>query len=91
MRYFFLIGVAALASCTHPPDEPAIEVRTITVDRPIPVACVDPKAIPAEPEMVGDELTGDAAHDADILAASAIGLRLYAQMLRALIEPCTKS
>ena len=92
MQKRHLIPVLALmvAGCSHT-QTPAIEVRTVEVQVPVAVPCVDESDIPAEPGKVGDELNGDAAHDADILASVAIELRQWGRELRALIEPgCTR-
>ena len=60
------------------------------VSVPTPVPCVDPADIPPEPEQVGDQFNGDAKHDLQILAPSALELRKWGRELRALIVPgCT--
>ena len=85
-----LICIAMLGGCATTQTEPAIEVRVQEVKVPVPVACVDKKSIPGEPGKVGRKLNGNAAHDADILAGSAIDLRQWGRELMALIRPCTK-
>lgn len=91
MKRLYGIAVAfALAGCATT-QEPAIEVRTVEVLKPVPVACVDPESVPSEPGKVGDRLNGNAAHDADLLAGSAIDLRQWGRELMALIRPCTTS
>ena len=75
-----------LAGCATTP--PAIEVRTVTIDRPVAVSCIKPGDIPAAPARIGDRLTGDLAHDAPLLAASAVRLRAYSQQLLAIIGGC---
>lgn len=80
-------SLMAISACTH--SEPGIEVRTVEV--PTPVPCVDFEDVPAEPDQVGDQLTGDAAHDLFIIAPSALELRRWGRELRALIVPgCTR-
>ena len=90
MKYVIALAALALAGCAHTQDEPAVEVRIQEVKVPVPVACVDPDGVPREPGKVGDKLNGNAAHDADILAGSAIDLRQWGRELMALIRPCTK-
>jgi hypothetical protein len=81
----------ALAGCaTTRAAEPAVEVRTVEVRVPVAVRCVDPADVPAEPAQVGSRLSGQAAHDADLLASSAIQLRQWGRELRALITPCMR-
>ena len=77
-----------LAGCAHTPSEPGIDVRTVTVEKPVSVACIDRDAVPGEPAQVGSKLNGNAAHDADLLAGSALTLRQWGRELRALITPC---
>jgi hypothetical protein len=67
--------------------EPQVEIREVPV--PVPVACVDPSAIPPEPPTVSQRFNGDARHDLQILAPSAQALRRWGQELRALLEGCT--
>jgi hypothetical protein len=73
---------------------PGIEVRTVEVVRPVPVACVDPAQIPAEPPTIesargkGWQRAVDAAQAADLLAASAIELRGALRVARALLIGC---
>jgi len=84
MRAIILALVLTGCAATPPP---GIEVRTVTVDRPVAVPCVK-GPLPVEPERVADKLTGDAVHDLDIVAASTIRLRAYADELRAIVGPC---
>lgn len=84
----FLPLILAMSACktTAPP----IEVRTVEV--PTPVACVELAQIPAEPPLIGDQLTGDAQHDLGVVAPSALELRKWGRSLIALIVPaCTIS
>lgn len=91
MKRYALVALVALAGCTRPDvAPPAIEVRTITVERPVPVPCVDGKSVPAEPGKVGGQLNGQAAHDLDLVAASALQLRQWGRELKALIAPCVR-
>lgn len=78
-----------LMACAGTP-KPAVQVVTQEVKVPVPVACVDAKAVPVEPARVGDKLNGQAAHDADLLASSALVLRQWGRELRALVQPCLK-
>lgn len=90
MKKALLIALA-LTACTKPDvPPPAVEVRVQRVEVPVAVPCVDKREVPAEPAQVGSRLNGQAAHDADILGASAITLRQWGRELRALITPCVK-
>lgn len=91
MKRYALVALVALAGCARPDvAPPAIEVRTVQVKVPTPVPCVDAKSVPAEPGKVGGQLNGQAAHDADILAASALQLRQWGRELKSLLTPCIK-
>lgn len=81
-----IILALMLTGCAATPP-PGIEVRTVTVDRPVAVPCVK-GPLPVEPERVADKLTGDAVRDLDIVAASAIRLRAYAGEMRAMLGAC---
>jgi len=89
MRAAILIAALALSACAHPDASPAIEVRTVTVDRPVAVPCFK-GPLPDEPPKVADKLTGDAVRDLDMVAASAIRLRAYADELRAILTGCVQ-
>ena len=92
MKRYALVALVALAGCTRPDvAPPAVEVRTVTVEKPVPVPCVDAKSVPAEPGKVGGQLNGQAAHDLDLVAASALQLRQWGRELKALIAPCVKN
>lgn len=82
-----IVMALALAGCKT---VPAVEVRTVTVDRPVAVACIDKADVPQMPAKVGDQLTGDAAHDAAILAASNLVLRSTLGNALALIGGCVR-
>lgn len=85
----FTIAALALAGCaTSPTPPPAIVVKTERVEVPIPTPCVDADQIPAMPPRVGDRLTGDAARDLDVVAASAIRLRAALGKALALLGAC---
>jgi hypothetical protein len=77
-----------LAACGATTPPPAVELRTVTVDRPVPVRCIDPASIPAEPKKIAGSLTGDARRDLDRVAASALELRSWGRSLRAMMEAC---
>ncbi len=70
-----------LAGCAH---EPEVQIREVEV----PVMCVDPQRIPAEPPRVADRFNGDARHDLVIVAESAQQLRAWGQEMRELLELC---
>lgn len=92
MKRYALVVMVALAGCARPDvAPPAVEVRTVIVEKPVPVPCVDAKSVPAEPGKVGGQLNGQAAHDLDLVAASALQLRQWGRELKALISPCVKN
>lgn len=89
MRFCLSLAILASLTACHHAQEPAIEVRTVPV--PTPVPCVNLEDVPAEPPLIGDQLTGDARHDLIIIAPSALELRRWGRELRALIVPgCTE-
>lgn len=81
-----ILACAYLSACATA-KEPGIEIRTVEV--PTPVQCVKAEQIPAEPEKVGGQLSGNAPHDLSIVAESALSLRKWGQELRALLAGCT--
>lgn len=87
MRRLILAVALILAGCAHPPP-PAIETRIERVEVPVPVACIKASDVPAMPPNVGDELTGNAVSDADLLAADALRLRSALDQALALISGC---
>jgi len=84
MRAVFLLLPLALAACTA--GQPGIEVRTVRV--PVPQPCLPADQIPPEPSRVGDTLTGDAASDLVIVAASSLLLRAWGQEMHAALVAC---
>lgn len=89
MRAIALAPLFLCAACsTTPCPPPAISVRTVEVVKPVPVACVKPEQVPAMPPRVGDDLTGDAQRDLDVVAASAIRLRAALDQALALLGAC---
>lgn len=90
MRKPILLAALALSACATPRHvPPAVVVKTVEVDRPVAVACVAASDIPAMPPRVGDQMTGDASHDAGLLASSAIRLRAALDKALALLGACT--
>jgi uncharacterized lipoprotein YajG len=79
-----VIACALLGGCATP----APQIITKTVYVPVAVACVDPKAIPAEPAAVALPLN-DARLAADIAASQALAYHAWGRELLALIQPCT--
>lgn len=60
-----------------------------TTTRYVTVPCISKdQAIPAEPEKVGDKLTGKADEDVKIIAGSAVRLRAWGQGLQGILEGC---
>lgn len=90
MRRLMLTAALALAGCAHQPTPPVIEARVERVEVPVAVPCVDPSDVPAEPVRVGDQLTGDAAHDASVLAAANLRLRAALDRALALLKGCVR-
>lgn len=85
-RALCLIAACLSACATTPPV--GIDVREVEV--PTPVACVTREQLPAEPERVGDRLTGNAVVDLALVAASALELRKAFGEQRALLEGCAE-
>jgi hypothetical protein len=90
MRRVILTAALALSACTGRTPPPAIEVRTERVAVPVPVACIKASDVPAMPPRVGDQLTGHAVTDADLLAAHALRLRSALDQALALISGCVR-
>ena len=83
-----VVGVASaiLTACSH--TEPGIRVERVEV--PVPVPCLPLDQIPAEPPLVGDQLTGLPAQDLPIVAASALRLRAWGRELFAAHVACAE-
>lgn len=77
---FIALGLAACGPTR------GVEIRTVPV--PVPMPCLPADQIPPEPETVGHLLTGSAAHDLVIVAASALRLRAWGQELAAAHQAC---
>jgi hypothetical protein len=90
LRFAFVGAALALAACSTTPTARPVAEKIVTVKVPQPVACVDASKVPAEPKHVAGDLNGQAVHDLDIVASSAIELRTWGETLAALIRPCTK-
>lgn len=84
-----LLALAGCGDTVKSVPLPPTEVRTVTVDRPVAVPCVDRKDIPAMPPKVGAQLTGEAGHDLDVVSASALRLRASLDKALALLGACT--
>ena len=78
--------VIALSACKTTPGP--VEVKTVFVNVPVSVACVKPSQVPAPPPKIGQLLNGDSQHDLNLVAASAIRLRAYGDVLLALVTAC---
>lgn len=83
-----LILIAAGCSGARPVPLPPVDVRTVTVNVPIATPCVDGAQIPVAPPA-GLPLTGDAAHDAGLIAAQDLMLRQSLGIALALLGACT--
>lgn len=87
-RLIVMVGAASavLASCNH--TRPGIEIREVPVVVPSP--CLDKADVPPEPPQVGDQLTGNAASDLLIVAASALELRAWGITMQAALKACAE-
>ena len=82
-----LASLVLLAACsTTPPCVP--KIQTVSVNVPVPVACLDAKDVPAEPGLVA--MTGDARNDDALLAAKVAALRVWGRTLVAMMKPCER-
>ena len=89
MRKLLFAPVALLtltAAMCHDPTQPGVEVRVVKV--PTPAPCVPLSEIPVEPEQVGPMLTGNAAADLAIVAASALELRAWGKGMASDLRAC---
>jgi len=85
-----LILAVLLAGCaTAPVAKPAVEIKEVRVNIPVPTPCVKKEQIPAEPEKVGDKIVGDPRRDLDTISASALRLRAWGKTLAAILIGCT--
>lgn len=81
-----LLVLLLLMGCASP--QQAVEVRLVPV--PTPVECLPVEEIPAEPPRVADSLTGDAAADLPVVAASALQLRAWGQEMHGALVACAE-
>ena len=89
MKKLLFAPVALLtltAGMCHDPSQPGVDVRVVKV--PTPAPCVPLSDILPEPEQVGSRLTGNAAADLAIVAASALDLRAWGQGMAADLKAC---
>ena len=85
-----LILALALSGCGAPPP-PHVAPPPIVVEKvPVATACIKKEDVPSVLPKVGSQLTGEAPHDLDIVAASAIHLRTALTKALALLGACTK-
>ena len=67
----------------------ALALSACQTTRTIQVPCIAPDAeLPQEPPEVGEELTGQAQRDFQIIAGSAARLRSWGRSLKTVIEGC---
>ena len=88
-----LVLPAALSGCglARPPRaDLADHPRIITVDRAVPVACLARTDLPVAPGPVGAQLSGEARHDAAILASALLAERAARDRAMALLGACVK-
>lgn len=88
MRNLAILPALALSACAGHTPPPAIKAQVVEVRVPVAVACIDKGRVPAMPEHVGDQITGDAVHDASLLARADLALRSALDQALALIGPC---
>jgi hypothetical protein len=81
-----IVIAAALLAAACETTQPGVEVRTVLV--PVPQPCLTADQIPAEPPTVSHLLTGVAAHDLTVVAASALELRAWGQEMAAALKAC---
>lgn len=93
VKYFVTVGALALAACQH--TEPGI--RTIEVEVPVPQPCLSEEQLAEErfqePPMIGAQITGlpeNAERERDLLAASAVRLRIWGRTLLAPLQACAE-
>lgn len=86
MKRIAIASLLLLSACNHP--QPGISVRTVEV--PVPVPCLPADSIPPEPPQVGEQLTGNAASDLLIVAASALDLRAWGITMQAALKACAE-
>jgi hypothetical protein len=84
MKRIACLVLLTLTACTA--TNPGVEVRTVQV--PVPQPCLAADQIPAEPGTVSHLLTGVAAHDLTVVAASALELRAWGQEMAAALKAC---
>ncbi len=86
-RALAVAAALALAGCAKT-TPPAVELRVQKVEVPVPQPCLAADRIPAEPPRIANELTGDARHDLDLVAASALRLRAWGETMTAVLRAC---
>lgn len=87
MKRIAIASLLLLSACNHP--QPGIQVQTVEV--PVPQPCLAAEDIPPEPPQVGEQLTGNAASDLLIVAASALELRAWGITMRAALLACAEA
>lgn len=85
-KYSVVAAVLLLTACNHP--QPGIQVQAVEV--PVPQPCLAAEDIPPEPPQVGEQLTGNAASDLLIVAASALNLRAWGITMQAALKACAE-
>lgn len=84
MKHIAIASLLLLSACNYP--QPGISIREIPT--PVPTPCLAKADIPPEPAQVGDQLTGNAASDLLIVAASALELRAAVITMRSALLAC---
>ena len=80
--FLILMLLMGCASTT----QPGVQIERVYIPQPVP--CLPAESIPAEPPRVADSLTGDAAADLPVIAASALLLRAWGQEISAAMHAC---
>lgn len=81
-----IASLLLLSACKTTPGP--VEVRVQRVLTPVSVSCIKPGQIPKAPPKIGNLMNGDAQHDLNLVAASAVRLRAYGDVLLALVTGC---
>jgi hypothetical protein len=85
MKPLFCIALLSLSACSH---TGGVQIKRVEV--PTPVPCLKTEDIPPEPPLIAHLLNGQAAHDAAILAGSALELRIWGRSMQASLEACAE-
>ena len=91
IRALPIAAALVLSACASNPihvDAPVDLPKVLTEDRVITIGCITRDQIPPRPAPVGAQMTGDAAHDAELLAAARLADLAWQERAIALLEAC---